>query len=413
MKKSLLTLIIGLAIAFFAAPTFAADEAAVQIHGFISQGYLTTTENNFVADSKNGTLEFNELGLNFSKRLTNELYVGIQLFARDFGETGNHEVKIDWALADYRFADWLGLRIGQLKAPHGLYNEYRDIDSLRTYIFLPQSIYPEITREVTLSIQGGGLYGLIDMQAAGRLSYQALFGTQKIDANSDRLTEALSGIPTASVDNEDSEVDSKYVGSLAYDTPLPGLRLGVSYDNIELSLSGRYNTLIAGTIPEGTPTGLIFDTYENWVYSLEYTLGNLVLMSEYMDTNREYLSTIGNLHREKFKYEQTGWYVGGTYRLTDWLELGGYYSETEADADLGTISFPDYYDELKDICGTVRIDINTYSLLKLEYHSFTGAKGLSAWDNPPSSPDNIFISAADGEFAEEWTMFAIKATVAF
>lgn len=407
MKKSLLILIAGLAFTFFFAHSLAAGERDVQIHGFISQGYISTTENNFISDSQKGTFEFNEVGINFGKELTDNMHIGIQFFSRDFGETGNNEVKIDWALADYRPLDWLGIRFGQIKTPHGLYNEYRDVDALRTYVLLPQSVYPEITRDVTLSIQGGGIYGLINMDAVGRLSYQALYGTQTIDPNNNRLSETLAVIPQTFIDNDRTEVDRKYAGNLVYDGPLPGLRLGVSYDNIEMALSGKYNKEIV-IFPVGHPVRMKFDTNENWVYSLEYTWENLVLMAEYMDTYRRYDNSVAG----SGEFEQTGWYAGGIYRLTDWFELGGYYSSTESDTreNIGSFTFPDYYDDLTDICATLRFDINEYWLLKLEYHTLTGAKGLSAWDNPSSSPgDSIFTE----DFEKNWTMFAAKLTASF
>lgn len=417
MKKTMLILITGMAFTFFATHCYPAEEHAIQIHGFVSQGYIQTGENNFVADSKKGTFKFNEAGISAAKRLTGAMHVGIQLFAKDFGDAGNSEIAIDWALIDYRFTDWLGIRMGQLKSPHGFYNEYRDIDTLRTFIFLPQSIYPEITRNVELSIQGGGVYGLIDMNAVGRLSYQALYGTQSIDPYDNRLTEALSGIPTTAVDNDTTEVDDKYVGSLSYETPIPGLRLGMTYNNLDLSLTGHYNRQVA-VLAEGSSVEMEFDTYENWVYSLEYVWEDFIFMAEYIDTYREALSKVEmeNLqepHEENIEFEQSGWYVGGSYRFTDWFELGAYYSALESDT--GSIvrevyAMPDYYDELRDICTTLRFDINLYWTLKFEYHMFSGAKGLSAFDNRTTEDPLPFI---DGDFKKDWDMLTAKLTVAF
>ena len=89
---------------------FAGDVGDVEIHGFISQGYLWTTDNNYLADTEKGSFEFNELGINFSTWLSADLRAGIQLFARDLGTIGNDEITIDWAYADYHWRDWLGLR---------------------------------------------------------------------------------------------------------------------------------------------------------------------------------------------------------------------------------------------------------------------------------------------------------------
>ncbi|MFZ5568837.1 MAG: hypothetical protein ACOZF0_00425 [Thermodesulfobacteriota bacterium] len=153
------------------------EMGGVDIHGFISQGYLKSDENNFFADTEKGTTQFNEAAINFSTDVTEKLRIGLQLFARDLGNIGNNDVILDWAVADYRWRDWLGLRIGNLKFVNGLYNETRDVDMLRTSIFLPQSVYNESWRESTALIQGAGLYGELPLKAAGSFSYSGQYGT--------------------------------------------------------------------------------------------------------------------------------------------------------------------------------------------------------------------------------------------
>jgi len=115
----------------------------IDIHGLISQGFLKSDDNNFLAnDSEDGTFQYNDMGINFSKKLTEQIRLGLQLFARDLGDIGNDDVELDWAFADYRWKDWLGLQVGKIKFPHGLYGETRDIDALRTNILLPQHVLP-------------------------------------------------------------------------------------------------------------------------------------------------------------------------------------------------------------------------------------------------------------------------------
>ncbi len=429
LKKILMGLAGGLFAMLFSFPVWAYDILGVDIHGFISQGYLATTENNFIANSQNGSFEFNELGLNFSKQLTDDMRVGLQFFSKDLGETGNNKVKIDWAYGDYRWKQWLGLRFGQMKSPHGLYNEYRDVDSLRNSIFLPQSIYPENIRDVTLSIQGAGMYGNIDMNHLGWLTYQALYGTQSIDQNT-RLSESLVGFASNTYDNDSMDVDVKYAASLLWDTPAQGLRLGVTYDYTEMSLDGHWRSEIGPLptdlpytiyIPENGPVSMTYDKLENWVYSVEYIQGNLTLTAEYIQTLKKYetaaalyiveIDQYTNLDLGSGKVEPTGWYVGGAYRFLDWLEIGGYYSQFDSNYEpqgyIATLAIPDYYEELEDICGTIRVDFSQYLTLKLEYHNFSGAYGLSAWDNDLQEGTSI------ADFKKEWEMYAAKLTATF
>ena len=86
-------------ILFLAVHLFGQSDA-LQIHGFISQGFMMSNENNFLGQTKDGTFEFNEFGINFSTELTNELRVGMQIFARDLGYLGNEELTVDWAYGD-------------------------------------------------------------------------------------------------------------------------------------------------------------------------------------------------------------------------------------------------------------------------------------------------------------------------
>src|SRR5712692_7441501 len=90
---------------------------SIEVHGFASQGFIKTTDNNYLAHSKDGSFEFTEAGINFTKELTDKLRFGLQLFGRKLGPTGDYNAKLDWFYVDYRWADWLGLRAGRVKLP--------------------------------------------------------------------------------------------------------------------------------------------------------------------------------------------------------------------------------------------------------------------------------------------------------
>ena len=89
MKKKLvilITFLLSLSLGIMAQ-----DDAGLNIHGFVSQGYLHSSDNNYQGNTEDGTFEFNELGINFSTQLTDELRLGIQFFARDLGNFGISE----------------------------------------------------------------------------------------------------------------------------------------------------------------------------------------------------------------------------------------------------------------------------------------------------------------------------------
>lgn len=172
MRKILMTVVVMFLVGSGVAHAQLDD---LEIHGFASTGYLKSTDNNFLVLSEEGSFEFNETGLNVTTTLTDNIRVGMQLFARDMGDVGNNDVQLDWAFLDYQWKESLGVRLGKLKTPLGLYNDTRDYDMLRTLILLPMSVYSENARETTASYRGGGLYGAISLGLGGRLSYD-IFG---------------------------------------------------------------------------------------------------------------------------------------------------------------------------------------------------------------------------------------------
>src|SRR5688500_15914525 len=77
------------------------DERGVDIHGFVSQGFIKSTNNNYLAESERGSFDFTEVGINFTSALSDRLRIGLQLFAHDLGPLGNYKPQFDWFFLDY------------------------------------------------------------------------------------------------------------------------------------------------------------------------------------------------------------------------------------------------------------------------------------------------------------------------
>ena len=200
-----------------------AENSKIDIHGFVSQGYLLTDENNFLADTKDdGSFQFDEIGLTFNSKLTDELRAGLQFFARDLGDVGNNEPTLDWALLDYHYSDYLGARVGKLRPPVGFFNQSRDIDATRTFVFLPYSVYNDLFRDTFSSIVGAGLYGSARLGPLGSLSYQAQIGST-VSPTDGGVAKYMSGqsIPLEITNIEQGQIE---VGQLMWNTHIEGLR---------------------------------------------------------------------------------------------------------------------------------------------------------------------------------------------
>ncbi|MEW6079824.1 MAG: hypothetical protein AB1724_18600 [Thermodesulfobacteriota bacterium] len=390
MKKILFILFICLGMA---ANTGAVELSGGELHGFISQGYLNSSDNNFLAhDTEDGTMEYMEMGINYNKWLTPGLSAGFQLFAKDLGKAENQEVKLDWAMLNYRWKPWLGAKAGRMKMKTGLYNDTRDIDMVRPWALLPQSVYLEYFRDPSLSIDGGDLYGTVPADGVGSFSYEIQYGTQDLNPDRDSaMTLYIEDVSTFVPDKtDDYDVDSRSVFNLEWAAPLEGLVIGGSYNDADMSMDSHFtedtlggpplvnvNTVFDPVSGATTVTATVttmavnagdrletkFKEWEQTNYYIKYTWKNLELSGEcfHQDQKQEItinstgdviattdttvipaagpptttttVNVLGSGWTDSMttERESLGYYVAAAYRFCDWFQLGGYYSAAYPD----------------------------------------------------------------------------------
>ncbi len=373
----------GLALAgvLAAAPAKALDigdtssPLSVEVHAFASQGFIATTHgvNYLDTDSRKGSFQLSEVGINFTKSITDRLRMGFQLSARDFGPTGSYNVQADWFYLDYRLRDWLGVRAGRVKIPFGLYNELNDVDSGRVPILLPQSIYSIQDSNFLLAQTGGELYGYLRLGAPGALEYRLYGGTIFIDK--DQVTTPFT-VQSLTV---------PYVvgGRLMWESPI-GLRAGGSVQSLRIN-----STLSApGTTIEADIVATLY------VASVEYALGDLLLSGEY---SRWVSHSETSLPIPVQYTTAERWYVMGSYRVASWLQPGVYYAEFRPDDTKRN----DHEDVQRDAAATLRFDLTANWLLKLEGHWMFGTAGLDSALNGGVSLDKLDPA---------WAAFLVKTT---
>jgi len=402
--------------------------------GFVSQGYLNTSRNNYlVPKSVKGTAAFTEAAVILSAQPTDRLRVGIQLLGRTFGVSGRDQVVVDWAYGDYRWKDQLGVRAGKVKLPYGLYNEGRDADMLRTSIFLPQSIYNEKQRDFILAYEGLGFYGNLELGGVGDLDYHVYGGTltvpdattgfwndiytqaaQEITGEVGEIVDAEMENPTGTAEAQFSSLTDLQVafpwifgGAVIWSPPVEGLRLGTT------AMQGRFNVQTVVNydvvVPEGPdinnpgyrPFTINVDVTEKLHYitalSAEYLRGDWTLAAEWEQSKIE-------------TSKDKGWYVLAGRRFSDLFSLGAYYSRLdtgygdEVSPGLPAAALPDYYRWQKDLTVSARFDLNDFWLFKLEYHFIDGV----ALAEPISLEEHL----AD-PLDRRWGMFAARTTFYF
>lgn len=423
-------LIPTLAVLTLAGSATAADLSDVQFHGFASQGYLYSTNNNYYGRTTDGgSFEFNEFGLNALARPIDRLRIGVQIFAGDQGKYGNDEVKLDWAYGSYELAmpvAWadLSLTAGRFKAGHGLYNDYRDLDMTRTTVFLPMTVYPSTFRDLYMAVNGFQANLTLRAGALGSFDLSGLLGTQQIDNET--------GTPVADAFGqgyfEIASIDVKRVdgGFVNWNTPLDGLRFKGSFLHAtDITATGNTQqgiatpTAIPGvsaviTLPDAS-VQYELPTWQSIIISGEYQQGDLTVAAEYLNEYYKAITTMDAATvallnfvappaaREKVSYSRIqGAYGSAAYRVHEQWELSVGGSWMMADTGIPQTQAADELKrhEHRGVTFAVRFDPIPHWLIKAEFQRTRGTLNIAARDNP------------DG-MSLYWNLFALKTTFDF
>jgi len=346
----------------------------VQVHGFASQGFIYTNQNNWLTmHSSQGSGAFTDFGVNVSMQVTDKLRIGAQLYDRNLGNLGEWHPSVDWAFVDYKFKTWFGIRGGKVKTVLGLYNDTQDLDFLHTFALLPQSVYPTDLRDTSIAHLGGDIYGKVALHHhLGNISYTAYAGHR-----SDSIYSGYAYLLTQSFVYFRSMGGLQYGGDLRWNTPLKGLLVGASRMNENVSGQGSFVNVLnpaAGLVPYQVSSK---SDWTNQYYG-EYAVGKLRFDTEY----RRYFRDEPYTSNSEASNDVRGWYVSGAYRIHKRLELGSYYSRyaitSLVSGALAAAGFPDQTDtslpanHIYDKVITARVDLNRFWNVKVEGHFMNG-----------------------------------------
>jgi hypothetical protein len=258
-----------------------------------------------------------DMGLNMSSQITDKFRVGAQVYDRNLGQLGQWHPSLDWAVADYRFKNWFGIRAGKVKTTLGLYNDSQDLDFLHVFALLPQSVYPIDLRDTTIAHAGVDLYGNVPLHHhLGDLSY-TVYGGRRSDGPHDGYPYLISnfGFYLRGLSGP------QYGGDLRWNPPVKGLVIGASRMNEEITGKGSYVNFLkpsSGLLPYEETTKAF---WTNQFYG-EYLVRKLRIDGEY----RRCFLGIPYLPGSSVGIDMRGWYVSGAYRIHKHLEVGSYYS---------------------------------------------------------------------------------------
>ena len=359
----------------------------VEFHGFASQGFLYSSQYNYLGKSSKGSFKFTEMGLNASFDPFPRTRIMVGGFADDVGEAGKYDAVLDYALAEYTISDYFGIRAGRIRRPDGIYNDIQDVDLGRTFVLLPQGIYDARYRDFNVSLDGGEFFGTLPLQQAGSLSYELYGGLMRPSLDGGVGLQLRNSLPSnAHLDTIDP---MKIFGDqLWWNSPIDGLRLGASVGYI----SGfDYSAVIptpVGPLHLSDPSDILLQTY-----SAEYLWKNWTLQSECIFTDT-LTKTLGTPDVRQFS-----WYAAGAFRINKWLEVGSYYTEYYSNAHSPGIIPSDGFQ--KDAAISLRFDLTNRWIFKVEGHLIHGTGLLQDNVDNPVRHDN------------GWLMIAVKSTISF
>ena len=160
MNKIITLLVLGLVSITIAHQSKASNWSdKVRVSGFASANYyLTDDPAPFNGEAGNGhddqgSFSGTRFGLNIRAKVNDRFSFASQFFATK--EEDNYVTHVDWAFGTMKLTDDLDLRVGKLKFPVGLVNEYADVGYAYPWLQGPQSVYsamgppngPQVTRE--------------------------------------------------------------------------------------------------------------------------------------------------------------------------------------------------------------------------------------------------------------------------
>jgi len=360
-------------------PAQSMDDLNLQVHGYATQGFLYSTQNNiFTTNSSDGSPAWTEAVVNVGAQPTAKLHFTIQARYSLLGNYGN-AITLDYAAADYKPTDHFGVRFGKVKTPWGLFNEIQDIDPSYLWALLPQSIYPTTSSNSILAHYGGVVYGTLTLNPKlGQIEYRGFGGEGFYSASDGYFVDQAE----AGFNLPNGIMGLLYGAALHWKTPLPGLMVGAS-DLKDARWSATY-TAKSGAIT-GTQT-LEPNSQPN--YFAMYEKHKLMVAYEFSRSWGNALTQFPGAPASFLRNDDRGWYGMASYKVTGKFTAGLYESQnSDHQAPLGSGRYQ------KDFDLTARYDFNGFLYAKAEQHFIQGTGlGYDANLNPNLQP-NTWLTA--------------------
>lgn len=373
--------------------TVKAAEQNVQVHGFVAQGLIDVNGSDFVNDDGALSPKLTEFGLNGSYQLSANLRLAGQIVYLNGGNRYEEGVRVDYALLDwsaYDSSNWqVNIYLGRFKNNHWLYASSRDIPFARPSIILPQSVYFDGFRDISVGADGAALKISHSNDDYGDFDFNFSYGTSPISTKQAEiiLSEYAQGIV-----KQDIDVQTSFYWQPAFSS----WRFGTSYLEADFSYQTNDNgdLFFDGSFSFNFHTINALFEGEKWEFSGEVYQTKFATQGFYSPLY--FKAPVGQ-----------GAYLQSLYKLTSELTLLARYERFYSDKndkkgkkleqETGGL-VPAYFGYHRDTTIGLSYDFSSNLRLRLEYHWFQGAGRLT----PVVLPNPVINNN------ENWQLWAVQ-----
>lgn len=363
-----------------------------QFDGFISQGYMSVEDSQFVVGDDSDSFELTEAALAASWKINNSFRFAGSLNYRRWGELAESKFQFDYGFLEYSQhigGNKFGVRAGRFKNEFGFYSSTRDAPFTRPSIMLPQSIYSDFFRDTQLQLDGVDLFGSHSF-SSGVLDWHASIGEVNVTDDFMRNVNGSTELGNYSSDN---------LYAFDIDFLSDTYRLGLSYYSGGVDFhSSEFSIFTDGSIGIHT-----------WLLSAQYRYKWFEVTAEHAWADNHidrifYPEGLGTVVTDN-----TGFYIDVRAFLPHNTEVFIRFDRHIGDVDdrdgLGynqRTGYPAYYADTDDWVLGARWFISSNWMLAAEYHWLDGA----SWTTPLIIRDPLTQQ-------EDWSMFALQLSYRF
>lgn len=388
MKKSLNFYLFYFVLTF---QPFLINAADIKVNGFVAQGIIQAKDSNFVNDEGDISTKLTEIGINSSYRINSNFRVAGQAVYLNGGNRYPEGMRLDYLFLEWQAInsqDWqLKTYLGRNKNYHWLYSSTRDVPHTRPSIVLPQALYFDAFRDVSLGVDGLAVVAQTYNQW-GEWDINLSLGRSSI--SEEQKQNLLGNLASGKIKHD---LDKQF--SLYWRPNASNYQFGVTLLDADFSYQAGENDIFFNgiEIAERLMLNLLYQG-KNWEFASE-------IMRERVIVKNVRFPGFGSDITAEGGYIQARNFISQEVTLLARLDLYDRNRKSRNGLDVATLSqglVPEYFGFMDQATAGVSWTLAKNLQLQAEVHRFKGTSRLA----PIFSPD---VMQNDSKY---WNMWAVQ-----